>query len=216
MIENTSKIGSSRKTCHDPKKNNLVVIRDMLGLSQAELGDAIGVSGRMIGYFESGDKPLPLENAMLLSDKYGVSLDQIYGVSTNRFFLDVRNLVDIEDGNVVFRFPFDYREYLQTKEQLLRRNPSNPFTNNLELHNKADDVPGNNMLATFLNSTQYRANHNEFSWEVRIPINRFCSMIQLGENKCTYTFDDIDNFPEPTEEQIAELKTFQELLKNSE
>ncbi len=213
MEKNTSKIGTTLKTCHNPQNNNLVVIRDMLGLSQDELGKAIGVSARQVGYYESGEQPLPLEKAMLLSDKYGVSLDQIYGVATNRFFLDVRNLIDIEDGNVVFRFPFDYREYLKTKEQLLRRNSSNPFPNHLKLYKNIVSVPGNNMLSSFLNSTQYHANHDEFSWEVRIPINRFCSMLQIGENKCAYAFDNIDNNSKLTEEQIIEAETFLELLK---
>lgn len=33
--------------------------RRALGLTQAQLGEAIGLTGRMIRYYESGEKPIP-------------------------------------------------------------------------------------------------------------------------------------------------------------
>jgi transcriptional regulator with XRE-family HTH domain len=45
---------------------DLIATRKSLGLSQAQLGEAIGLTGRMIRYYESGERPIPKTVAMAL------------------------------------------------------------------------------------------------------------------------------------------------------
>jgi DNA-binding XRE family transcriptional regulator len=45
---------------------NLITTRKTLGLSQSQLGEAIGLTGRMIRYYESGERPIPKTVQMAL------------------------------------------------------------------------------------------------------------------------------------------------------
>jgi transcriptional regulator with XRE-family HTH domain len=45
---------------------DLIATRKTLGLSQARLGEAIGITGRMIRYYESGERPIPKTVQMAL------------------------------------------------------------------------------------------------------------------------------------------------------
>ena len=58
----------------------LVDIRQGLGLTQAELGEAVGVSKRVIAYYEQDDAQPPGAMLVDLARALGVSTDQLLGL----------------------------------------------------------------------------------------------------------------------------------------
>ncbi len=58
--------------------NRLVVMRDVLGIKQAELCKAIKVAQNRMSQYESGERRITLPVAIKLADTYGITLDWIY------------------------------------------------------------------------------------------------------------------------------------------
>jgi transcriptional regulator with XRE-family HTH domain len=51
-------------------------------LTQAQVGDALGISARVIGYYESGDRlPKDAETYLKIADLFRCSLDFLFGRS---------------------------------------------------------------------------------------------------------------------------------------
>lgn len=75
--------------------DRLKVLREEKKLTQAEIGKAVGISGRVIGYYESNDR-LPKDEFTLvkLADFFGVSLDWLLGRT------EVRSLVNENPNNL--------------------------------------------------------------------------------------------------------------------
>lgn len=66
---------NTRDTLH----TNLKYYRMQKGLSQAEVGDIIGVSRQAISNWEAQRSYPDLDNIVLLSDLYGITIDQLLG-----------------------------------------------------------------------------------------------------------------------------------------
>jgi transcriptional regulator with XRE-family HTH domain len=66
-------------------------LRDEKNLSQTQLGREIGISGRGIGYYETGDR-FPKDEELLkkFADFFGVSMDYLMGMSSIRNYDDVK------------------------------------------------------------------------------------------------------------------------------
>lgn len=56
-------------------------LRKQRGLSQKELGDAVGLSHKAISTIESGSRGTSLEKLIVLSQFFGVSTDYLLGLS---------------------------------------------------------------------------------------------------------------------------------------
>ena len=54
-------------------------LRNKMGISQAKLGEAIGLDQRFIGNIEAGRKLISINTLVLLADFFGVSADYILG-----------------------------------------------------------------------------------------------------------------------------------------
>ena len=66
--------------------SNLKDIRERLDLTQQQLGDLLGCTQGMIGFYERGETPLPVGRANRLIAEAGwcglrLTLDQVYGRS---------------------------------------------------------------------------------------------------------------------------------------
>ena len=59
-------------------KNNLAVFRKMRGLTQAELGEALGFSDTTITRAEAGDKTAKLHTYVLAAEYLGITLADIF------------------------------------------------------------------------------------------------------------------------------------------
>lgn len=56
-------------------------LRKQRGLSQKELGDAVGLSHKAISTIEGGSRGTSLEKLIVLSQFFGVSTDYLLGLS---------------------------------------------------------------------------------------------------------------------------------------
>lgn len=54
-------------------------LRKQRGLSQKELGEAVGLSHKAISTIESGSRSTTIEKLVLLADFFGVSTDYLLG-----------------------------------------------------------------------------------------------------------------------------------------
>ena len=54
-------------------------LRNQRGLSQKELGEAVGLSHKAISTIESGSRSTTIEKLVLLADFFGVSTDYLLG-----------------------------------------------------------------------------------------------------------------------------------------
>jgi transcriptional regulator with XRE-family HTH domain len=61
-----------------PVARRLREVRDALGLSQEEFARGAGIEPNTYNPWETGERPLPLRGAMLLANRYGLSLDWLY------------------------------------------------------------------------------------------------------------------------------------------
>lgn len=52
-------------------------LRENKDLTQAQLGEAIGVPQRTLSYYENGQRMVPLEVLSAIADFFGVSVDYI-------------------------------------------------------------------------------------------------------------------------------------------
>jgi transcriptional regulator with XRE-family HTH domain len=67
----------------------LLVLRREAGMTQAQVGDALGISARVYGYYEAGDRlPKEAETYIKIADLYNCSLDWLFGRSLIKGFDD--------------------------------------------------------------------------------------------------------------------------------
>ena len=59
-------------------------LRRERGLSQRELGDAVGLSHKAISTLESGSRSTTIEKLIALADFFGVSTDYLLGLKDER------------------------------------------------------------------------------------------------------------------------------------
>ena len=60
-------------------ENRVEELRKQRGLSQKELGEAVGLSHKAISTIESGSRSTTIEKLVLLADFFGVSTDYLLG-----------------------------------------------------------------------------------------------------------------------------------------
>jgi transcriptional regulator with XRE-family HTH domain len=71
--------GLSKIEPHRALPPNLKSLRELRGLTQAELGDRAGMGGASISHFETGQRMPSLESLVRLADALDVSLDTLLG-----------------------------------------------------------------------------------------------------------------------------------------
>lgn len=107
---------------------NLLKLREELKLTQKQLGEILEVSERMICNYETGEITLPIDKALVLSKKYGYSLDWIYLVPVNapsekvvgytKFIVDIRHFLSFSNDSVLFTIPNYYWEYIKKRNAI--------------------------------------------------------------------------------------------------
>ena len=77
----------------------LAELREDLDLTQEQLAEILGVSTKMVSNYETGANALPIDKALILSEKYGYSLDWLYKKyninfdNCKDFLIDIRKWV---------------------------------------------------------------------------------------------------------------------------
>ena len=109
---------------------NLLELRKNLGLTQKELGEILGVSERMICNYETGEITLPIDKAIILSQRWNYTLDWIYCFPANggdeptlvskeekcpKFLVDIREFISYSNGLPKVTFPNYYMEYIKKR-----------------------------------------------------------------------------------------------------
>lgn len=195
--------------------NNLLKIREFLDYTQEEMGKILGVSERMICNYETGESNLPIDKAILLSQKYNYSLDWIYKIKetqtnsisvhehsnqVDKFVVDIRDFVSFSDNKYHFTIPQNYWEYITKLNRIIL----SQRTDNEKKRLKAE-LDG-----------KYKKNNNT-SIVLRISIDSSEIRSYLSFNSDLIPFADSDpdeKYEPPTKESISELNAFfDELMK---
>lgn len=184
--------------------NNLLKIREELGYSQAEMGKILNVSERMICNYETEESNLPIDKAILLSEKYSYSLDWIYrrkktqdsnvhSEELDKFTIDIRDFISYSEGMYHFAIPDNCRKYIKEIYSIFSSNK----TDNEKKRLRAE-----------LNGKYNNTNKGGIIWRISIPADEISSYIHFGESFTPYAFFENDSDYEPTEEQIASAISF--------
>lgn len=196
-------------------KHNLQEIRNELGYTQKEMGDVLGVTGRMISYYETNYKDFPLDRAFILAREYNYSLDYIYAMEpptnehtiTNGEKLDEQYIVDIRDfisrsnDEIHITIPEYYWTYIRER-------------NSLQSSRNSKDEKKRAIAKLEANYTPNNANglYRRFS----ISITEFLSYLKFDKKFIPYSdFDSDDKTSKkivPTEEEKAEVMNFLDSL----
>ena len=73
--------------------NNLKWCREKLGMTQAQLGNILGVSRKTVSGWETANDPIPLEKLMEFCEKYNYSLDYAVGLSKKNYPSKLQNRI---------------------------------------------------------------------------------------------------------------------------
>ncbi len=71
---------------------NLVRIRKAKGLTQKKLGEMVGVSNRVIAYYEKETDYPPAHLIAPLSEALGVTTDELLGIQRSELSVDTKNV----------------------------------------------------------------------------------------------------------------------------
>lgn len=188
--------------------NNLLKIRETLGYSQIEMGKILDVSERMICNYETGESNLPIDKAILLSNKYNYSLDWIYDIrkiqnntassqeypeQLDKFVMDIRNFISFSDGMYHFSIQDNCRKYIDEIYSIFSSNK----TDNEKKRLKAE-----------LDGKYNNNNKGNVIWRISIPADEIFSYIHFGTSFIPYSFTENDSDSEPTKEQIESAVSF--------
>lgn len=197
--------------------NRLSEIRAELGYTQKQMGEILKVSAEMVQRYEHEESNLPIENAILLSQKLNYSLDWIYDndfvsfeneeshfnfrkkfdlinysqEECNSFLVDIRDYLKISDDCIKFAVNNSYWEYMKNINKINNEN----ITKNEKTIRKKQ-----------LNAEYYIDDFSNIVWEVSIPHEDFVSMLTFY-NK-SFPFANDDHKLNPTTEQIKEFEDF--------
>lgn len=189
---------------------NLATIREKLKYTQEDLAKILGVSKKMICYYEQECSNLPLEKAIYLSKRYNFSLDWIYKNPQNsqntlkfknysdeectKFLVDIRDFLICSDDKIKFCIKNAYWEYIKK-------------LNAIKHSDKTQRIQSNEIAE--LNGNYKITDDTDIFWEFSIDINEFISMIHYQDGSCPiYTDDDSKNVSPPNDEQIEEIKEY--------
>lgn len=59
---------------------NIKALRESKGITQQRLADDTGIDRALIARYENGTRKPPIDNLVILSDYFGVSIDEVVGV----------------------------------------------------------------------------------------------------------------------------------------
>lgn len=189
--------------------NNLLKIREKLEYTQKDLSEILDVSERMICNYEIGESNLPIDKAVLLSQKYNYSLDWIYCNTQNdfvktefenyteeenkNFLVDIRNFITISDDKITFSINNSYWKYLNRVKEI----KSSDRTSKEQIREISE-----------LNGI-YKSNDNtNITMGLSFKISDFVSMISFDNSSCTCCFDNNSDNKDITEENIKEATDF--------
>lgn len=194
--------------------NNLLKIREALGYTQEEMGKILDVGERMICNYETGESNLPIDKAIMLSQKYNYSLDWIYQMEESKneiksihkdlsqldkFIVDIRDFVSFSDNMYHFNIPDNYWKYIKELDKII----SSPKTDNEKKRLRAE-----------LNGNYKRNNTTNIVWNISIDSNKILSYLHFNSDYIPFANPYSDKDFEPSEEQVAEAKSFlNELIK---
>lgn len=185
--------------------NNLLQIREANNYSQVDMGQLLGVSQRMISNYETNTNAFPIEKALILFKKWGLSLDYIYCLShtsveaeLNGFSTDLRKIININNNEVCFNIPECYYRYLASIDII--KNSNNP---KLEMARAITEL-----------NVKYTPDTDDIHiYQHVIPWNDFSSYLNVSNNLIPYLPDEEGiNFPPTTDTQIKEFNAFLESL----
>jgi transcriptional regulator with XRE-family HTH domain len=79
----------------------LTLLREVFGLSQTAFGKVVGLSQSRYSQYETGERLLPVQVAIAVSNEFGVTLDWLYTGEPNAMPMDlwrkIRKLADEKD-----------------------------------------------------------------------------------------------------------------------
>lgn len=81
-----------KKTTIDNVGKNLARLRKAKGLTQKKLGEMVGVSNRVIAYYEKETNYPPAHLIAPLSEALGVSTDELLGIKKSKLNVDTENV----------------------------------------------------------------------------------------------------------------------------
>ena len=105
----------------------IIKIREWEGLTQETLAEELNTTPQTISLAERGAQMLSPEHARKITQKYGYSLDWIYGISktpkteNRKYYVDIREIISIKDNAVHVKLPSDLYEYLRDLGNLQKR-----------------------------------------------------------------------------------------------
>lgn len=76
----------------------LIHLRKALGLKSAEICRQTGISPSLWSQFEQGKRRIPLDDALILRNKYGASLDWLYAGDESGLSLRVAQALALVDA----------------------------------------------------------------------------------------------------------------------
>ena len=164
----------------------------------------------MICNYETGENNLPLDKAILLSQKYNYSLDWIYKMDKtqdknenvsihenpsqlDKFIVDIRDFVSFSNGMYHFSIPDNYWNYITELNTILSSNK----TDNEKKRLRAE-----------LNGKYKKSNKNSVVWRISIPANEISSYVHFDSEFIPFVTSDTFSEHEPTEEQLSEAISF--------
>lgn len=188
-------------------KNNLLKIREDKKYTQKEMAELLNVSERQVCNYEIGETNLPIDKAMIISEKWNYSLDWIYCNTDlpkeNRFFyndfehknflVNIRDFFHIRENNILFSIPDNFLQYIKDVQKIRVSYDSS--------------VEKDKMIAQ-LNGTYNPQNESGVFWEYSIPLTEFISRIHIGKYSSTYVSNEYMEYDKPTNEQYQEFESF--------
>lgn len=67
-----------RKNTEDESGNRIRFVRTALGLSQDDLAAMLKVSRQEVSNYETGNRPVTIDKAMIIAERFEVSLDYLF------------------------------------------------------------------------------------------------------------------------------------------
>lgn len=171
----------------------LADLRKDLDLTQERLAEILGVSTKMVSNYETGINALPIDKALILSEKYGYSLDWLYKKqdinfdNLNDFLIDIRELLYQKDDKIYLSISFSYWNYIKTVNAIRH----------------SDKTPGEQRREIFKLNKEYKKNH-DFTWEISIKPEEFSTYFKSNRKS---------SCPHITEESIETDISDEELEK---
>lgn len=200
-------------------ETNLLAIREELGYTQEEMGEIFQVDKKTIRNYEYFETNFPLEYAMLLSQKYGYTLDWIYknsskktintenDLNTNpkrdisKFLIDIRDFLSRSNGNIHFTIPNYYWDFIKQYNKITSSNLTS-FEKKRKLYE--------------IESSYTRKKPEEFCYRFSIKESDFLMFLHFDDEFIPYIDSNTlsNKESEASEEQKQEVLSFLESILN--